>query len=143
MAPLLRLYSFKYRDPVSGSWIKARYKATIEDIRARYAEWMIAGEPEIRGNVPSASFNPYTAPRAKRRGEPSAIMQPQRQRPPAIDAMEVFLVSSFLPVRPLLRAAQALCGNAGRRKPITRDPTRWIASLALHFEARLRISTLP
>jgi hypothetical protein len=49
MAPLLKLYLFKYRDPLSGVWMKARYKATLEDIRVRYAEWMIDGEPDIRG----------------------------------------------------------------------------------------------
>ena len=45
MAPILKLYPFKYRDAVSGIWTKARYKATIEDIRARYAEWIIDGDP--------------------------------------------------------------------------------------------------
>jgi hypothetical protein len=43
MAPLLKLYPFKYRDPVSGVWTKAHYKATSEDISARYAEWTIDG----------------------------------------------------------------------------------------------------
>jgi hypothetical protein len=38
MAPLLKLYPFKYRDAVSGIWTKARYKATLEDIRQRYAK---------------------------------------------------------------------------------------------------------
>jgi hypothetical protein len=46
MAPLLKLYPFKYRDPVSGVWTKARYKATLEDICARYAEWMIDASPK-------------------------------------------------------------------------------------------------
>jgi hypothetical protein len=31
MAPLLKLHPFKYRDPISGVWTKARYKATMED----------------------------------------------------------------------------------------------------------------
>jgi hypothetical protein len=59
MARLLRLYPFKYRDPISRTWIKGRYKASLDDIAARYAEWTIAGEPEVRGNIPSSSFNPY------------------------------------------------------------------------------------
>src|SRR5690348_12725685 len=62
VAPLLRLYPFKFRDPATGCWTKARYKATLNDIGARYAEWMIDGEPEIRGSIPPASsFNPYRA----------------------------------------------------------------------------------
>jgi hypothetical protein len=93
---LLKLYPFKYRDAVSGIWTRARYKATLEDIRQRYAEWIIDGEPEIRGYIPAASFNPYTAPRAKQRGEPSAIMQPQRERPPTMDAIETVMVSVYL-----------------------------------------------
>ena len=60
MAPLLRLYPFKYRDPVSGTWIKSSYKATLKDIAAHYAEWMIAGEPEVHGNVaPASTFDPH------------------------------------------------------------------------------------
>jgi len=98
MAPLLRLYPFKYRDPISGTWIKARYKATLEDIRARHADWMIAGEPEVRGNVPSVGFNPHarwtdgavTVPPG-----PPVELQPQRADPP-LDSLEVFLVATFL-----------------------------------------------
>jgi hypothetical protein len=59
MAPLLRLYPFKFRDPATGCWTKARYKATLSDIAARHAEWMIDGEPEIRGSIPASSFSPY------------------------------------------------------------------------------------
>jgi hypothetical protein len=55
------------------------------------ARWL-----RIRGHIPAASFNPYSVPRAKRQGEPSAVLQPQRERPPAIDATEAFLVSAFL-----------------------------------------------
>lgn len=99
MAPLLRLYPFRYRDSLSGLWIKARYKASVEDIRARYAEWMIDGEPEIRGNVPSLGFNPHprwtdgvaTAP-----SEPELVIQPQRAKLPELDSIEAFLVAAFL-----------------------------------------------
>ena len=37
------LYPFRYRDTRTGRWIKARYKATREEIAARYAEWKITG----------------------------------------------------------------------------------------------------
>ena len=87
MAPLLRLYPFKYRDPASGTWIKARYKATLEDIRARYAEWMIAGEPELRGSVQSM-FNPHL-----RRPMDGPDVVPQGE---LCDEVERFLVAAFL-----------------------------------------------
>lgn len=99
MAPLLRLYPFKYRDPVSGTWIKAGYKATIEDIRARYAEWMIAGEPEMRGSVQSM-FNPHprwtddavTAPA----GPDAELLSIGLAQQPELDCLEAFLVATFL-----------------------------------------------
>ena len=83
---------------MSGVWTKGRYKATLEDIRARYAEWMVDGEPEIRGHIPAASFSPYTAPRATARSRPESnvILQPQRERPPSITPEETFLVACFL-----------------------------------------------
>lgn len=79
--------------------MKARYKATLEDIHARYAEWMIAGEPEIRGSTPPASFNPYrqwTDGAVSAPAESNVELQPQRAWPPAIDSLEVLLVATFL-----------------------------------------------
>jgi hypothetical protein len=99
MAPLLRLYPFKYRDPVSGTWIKAGYKATLVDIAARYAEWMIAGEPEIRGRVPSASFNPYRwtdGAVSTVQGPDVELLPAGRGHPLALDSIEAFLVATFL-----------------------------------------------
>ena len=46
--PRLELFPFRFRDPVSGKWVRARYVAQREEIAARYAEWEIAGPPEIR-----------------------------------------------------------------------------------------------
>ncbi len=48
-APLLLiLYPFRFRDPVSGKWVRARYVAERDVIAARYAVWEIIGEPEYR-----------------------------------------------------------------------------------------------
>lgn len=44
----LELYGFSYFDPMRRRWIRARYRATLEDIRANYPEHRIEGEPEIR-----------------------------------------------------------------------------------------------
>ena len=35
------LYPFRYRSPLTGRWINARYKATREDIAADHAEWEV------------------------------------------------------------------------------------------------------
>ena len=37
--PILRLYPFLFRDPVSGKWVRARYVTEREVIAARYREW--------------------------------------------------------------------------------------------------------
>jgi hypothetical protein len=71
----------------------------LEDIRARYAEWMIAGEPEIRGNVPSVGFNPHprwTDGAATVPPGPPVELQPQRADPRGFDCLEGFLVVTFL-----------------------------------------------
>ena len=54
----LVLYPFRFRDPVSGKWQRARYVATLAEIMARYAEWQLCGPPEIRQRG-AASFNPW------------------------------------------------------------------------------------
>jgi len=98
MAPLLRLYPFKYRDPISGTWTRARYKATLEDIRAGYAEWMIDGEPEIHGSVQSM-FNllpRWTDGAVTRPSSSNVEMQPHRGDPPGLDQVERVLVACFL-----------------------------------------------
>ncbi len=61
--PRLDLFAFHYRDPRTGKWIRARYHAERHEIAARYAEFEIIGEPEIR-NVESDAryFNPHRPP---------------------------------------------------------------------------------
>jgi hypothetical protein len=44
----LALYLFRYRSPVTGKWMRARYVAEREVIAERYKEWEITGPPEIR-----------------------------------------------------------------------------------------------
>lgn len=45
---VLFLYPFRYRDPLSGKWVRARYRAEQSVIAERYREWQIIGEPEVR-----------------------------------------------------------------------------------------------
>ena len=64
--PRLFLFPFRFRSPITGKWVRARYVAEREVIAARYAEWEIIGPLEIRDVDPQAArFNPYR-PRAKR-----------------------------------------------------------------------------
>lgn len=44
----LDLFPFRYRDPRTGKWIVARYVAEPSEIAARFAEWEITGQTEIR-----------------------------------------------------------------------------------------------
>lgn len=44
----LALYAFSYFDPIRRRWVKARYRATVEDIAARYPQFRLEGAPEIR-----------------------------------------------------------------------------------------------
>jgi len=54
---VLLLDPFRFRDPVSHKWVKARYFAERHELEARYAEWEIIGPPEYRRPVGEA-FNP-------------------------------------------------------------------------------------
>jgi hypothetical protein len=51
-------YPFRFVDPLTGKWVRARYRATRQEIEQRCAKWEITGMPEIIG-VRSSSFNPY------------------------------------------------------------------------------------
>jgi hypothetical protein len=95
MAPRLELFPFRYRDPRTGKWVRARYVAELHEIAARYAEWEIVGPPEIRNVDPDAR---YFAPHFN--VMMNAEMRRFRERPPelqpAIDALEVFLVRPYV-----------------------------------------------
>jgi hypothetical protein len=54
----MKLYPFRYRDPLSGKWVKARYLAERHEIAARYAEWEITGAPELREGGQLGYFRP-------------------------------------------------------------------------------------
>ena len=43
------LYPFSYYDDLRRRWLRARYKASLKDIQARYPQYRLEGEPEIRG----------------------------------------------------------------------------------------------
>jgi hypothetical protein len=95
----LALYSFRYRDPLTGKWIRARYKAEIDVIAERFAEWAIIGPAEFREANP-VGFNPYRQPiphaELMRLEEPAPEINPHQKEPPGIDRIEYFLLAVFL-----------------------------------------------
>lgn len=62
--PRLALYSFTFRDPLTGKWIHARHKMQVPELQRAYAAWEIIGAPEIREItvLSSAQYNPFAAP---------------------------------------------------------------------------------
>jgi hypothetical protein len=58
LGPVRYLYAFRFADPVTGKWIRARYRAERREIAARYARWEITGEPEVR-RVGAGAFTPW------------------------------------------------------------------------------------
>jgi len=60
----LELFPFRYRDPLTRKWVRARYVAERHVIAERYAEYEIIGPPEIRDVDPDALyFNPADSER--------------------------------------------------------------------------------
>jgi hypothetical protein len=81
------LFPFRYRDELTGKWVRARYVAERNVIAERYREWEITGPPEIRSELGSGYFRPYP-PRA---GPGSSV-----ERKPGLDKDERYLVLLFL-----------------------------------------------
>ena len=97
----LELFPFRFRDPVTGRWVRARYRAERHDIARRYTEYEITGPPEIRDGDPHARrFTPHAErPRdagSRRSGVAVPELQPHLARPPAVDLAEIALLQVFL-----------------------------------------------
>jgi len=54
--PRLELFPFRYRNQVTGKWVRARYVATREEIAGGNTKWEIIGLPEIRDVDPDARY---------------------------------------------------------------------------------------
>ncbi len=89
-----KLYAFRFRDPVTRKWVRARYRATPDDIARRYDDARIDGDGVVPANV-SAGFDPFrTAAGAESR---DAAVEPALQLDPdLVDALERALVATFL-----------------------------------------------
>ncbi|HLX29965.1 MAG TPA: hypothetical protein VKV24_15905 [Casimicrobiaceae bacterium] len=128
--PRLELFSFRYRNPVTGKWVRARYVATPEEIARGNAKWEIIGPPENPWAHPQPDETPVKEPPGDK---PPAEKDPPSKQPPVkepkqvrtqiehvaqLDELETFLGHrSCAPVRHVLRATSALRTDAGCRTP--------------------------
>ena len=62
--PTLQLYPFRFRDPLTGGWVRARHKLQVPELQRHYLDWEITGAPEIRHVTPTSTepFNPFEPP---------------------------------------------------------------------------------
>lgn len=79
--PRLELFRFRFRDPVTRKWIRARYRAERQEIAARYVEWEITGPAEIRDVNPEArAFSPHASFKVMMNAE----LRRHSERPPEL-----------------------------------------------------------
>ena len=84
----MELFPFRFRDPLTGKWVRARYRASRAEITARHKEWEITGPPENRQALePGRYFSPYRVAHPV----PTNVEQV-----PCLAAGEQFLVLLFL-----------------------------------------------
>jgi hypothetical protein len=62
--PTLELCPFRFRDPLTGKWVRARHKMQVPELQRAYAEWDITGAPEVRHVTETSAqpFNPFEPP---------------------------------------------------------------------------------
>jgi hypothetical protein len=60
--PRLLLYAFRYKSPVTGKWVKARYCAELQEIRHDHPEHELLDAEVREPRDQWASFKPYRKP---------------------------------------------------------------------------------
>ena len=99
----ITLYPFRKRDPLTGKWYRARWKAAPAEIEAN--GWVVDGPPHAYAALgPTSGFQ---ARRPQTRVD-RVEMHPHWESPPAIDETERFLAALFL------RRYSAYCVRRGR-----------------------------
>ena len=88
----VELFPFRHRDPVTGKWVHARYKATLAEIQKRHGEWELTGPPEYQkgGKLMFQPFPFMTHAEMVRLTEHAPTLEPE------IDTAEASLVRVFL-----------------------------------------------
>ena len=57
--PALQLYPFRFRDPLTGKWVRARHRMQVPEMQRCYGEWEITGAPEVR-RITEVSMQPFS-----------------------------------------------------------------------------------
>jgi hypothetical protein len=100
------LYPFRYKDPVTGKWVRARYRASLDNIAARYATWELTGAPSVPAPT-AGGYNPHR--RVVSHRELSRISEPPLKLVSSLeDGVERALVRIFL------RRYVTYCARRGR-----------------------------
>ena len=106
MAPRLELIPFRYRDPLTGKWVRAQYRAEQHEIGTHYSAWEIIGQAETRDVDPDA--RPFTPHKSPLDAELRRYSERLPELQPAIDVVEAFLLAVFL------RRYVTYCARRGR-----------------------------
>jgi hypothetical protein len=56
--PILQLYPFRFRDPLTGKWVRAHHKMQVPELQRHYSDWEITGAPQVR-HATTASAQPF------------------------------------------------------------------------------------
>ncbi len=61
--PTFALYPFRFRDPLTGKWVRAWHKMQVPELQRQYSEWEVTGTPEIWPVQPASpeQFDPFRA----------------------------------------------------------------------------------
>ena len=59
--PVLQLYPFRFREPLTGGWVRARHRMQVPEMQRHYPDWELTGAPEIRHvtETNAQAFNPF------------------------------------------------------------------------------------
>jgi hypothetical protein len=89
MAPRLELFPFRYRNPRTGKWVRARYVAERHEIAERFTEFEILGPAEVRDvDTDARAFTLHRILMARSHlpaGEPPQNEPPQPEQEPGKD----------------------------------------------------------
>lgn len=53
------LFRFRYRDPLTGKWVRARYAAEVHEIANRYAKWELERLDRVLPDIAPGERPPF------------------------------------------------------------------------------------
>jgi len=64
----LQLYPFRFRDPITRKWVRARHRMQVPEMQRHYSDWEITGAAEVRHVTETSTlpFNPFEWQAAER-----------------------------------------------------------------------------